>query len=82
MQTMQALQTACSNCNHCFLHETRTNVVFGAGNPHTDLMFVEKALVNRKTNKDNLLSVVLVNSWTPCSRFSISIVTISILQIL
>ena len=40
MQTIQALQAACSNCDNCFLHETRTNLVFGVGNPHADLMFV------------------------------------------
>lgn len=40
MQTMQALHEACSSCDNCFLHETRTNLVFGVGNPNTDLMFV------------------------------------------
>lgn len=40
MQTMQALQDACSSCDNCFLHETRTNLVFGVGNPHANLMFV------------------------------------------
>lgn len=40
MQTIQELQTACSHCDLCALHETRTHLVFGAGNPHADLVFI------------------------------------------
>ena len=32
-----------SNCSKCQLCKTRTNVVFGEGNPDADLMFVGEA---------------------------------------
>jgi DNA polymerase len=31
------------NCQHCPLHQTRTNLVFGRGNPHALLMLVGEA---------------------------------------
>jgi uracil-DNA glycosylase family 4 len=34
------LRTLAAQCTRCKLHRTRTHVVFGEGNPHTDLMFV------------------------------------------
>ena len=38
-----ALLAAAHNCNACRLAGTRTNVVFGVGNPNADLMFVGEA---------------------------------------
>ncbi|HIZ83862.1 MAG TPA: uracil-DNA glycosylase [Firmicutes bacterium] len=35
-----ALEARCKACKACPLWETRTNVVFGDGNPDTDLMFI------------------------------------------
>lgn len=35
-----ALEERCKSCRACGLCETRTNVVFGDGNPDTDLMFI------------------------------------------
>ncbi len=34
------LRARCETCRDCPLWETRTNVVFGVGNPETDVMFV------------------------------------------
>lgn len=34
------LKSACNNCEKCQLHGTRTNVVFGVGNPMADILFV------------------------------------------
>lgn len=34
------LENACRSCTRCGLCETRTNVVFGVGNPNADVMFV------------------------------------------
>lgn len=42
-ETLQALQTACASCQACPLGATRTNLVFGVGNEHADLMFVGEA---------------------------------------
>ncbi|MGD9808558.1 MAG: uracil-DNA glycosylase family protein [Deferribacterales bacterium] len=36
----EALYAQVSKCQKCRLHETRTNVVFGVGDPNADLMFV------------------------------------------
>ncbi len=33
----------CQSCRGCELHKTRTNCVFGTGNPQTDLLFVGEA---------------------------------------
>lgn len=38
-----ALVAAAHNCNACRLAGTRTNVVFGVGNPNADLMFIGEA---------------------------------------
>jgi len=38
--TMEALQQAASDCTRCRLHQTRTQVTWGAGDPHSPLMVV------------------------------------------
>jgi len=43
MDTLDALYKKCSECEGCSLHQTRTNCVFGSGNPNADLMFVGEA---------------------------------------
>jgi uracil-DNA glycosylase family 4 len=40
---LDALRTEASACTRCRLHEGRTQVVFGDGNPNADLMFVGEA---------------------------------------
>jgi uracil-DNA glycosylase len=40
---LDALRTEASACTRCRLHEGRTQVVFGNGNPSADLMFVGEA---------------------------------------
>lgn len=34
------LKNECLNCRKCALSETRTNVVFGTGNPNAEVMFI------------------------------------------
>ena len=36
----EILRQECLECRKCGLCETRTNVVFGSGDPHADLMFI------------------------------------------
>ncbi len=43
METLHALGEQVSGCTRCRLAQTRTQVVFGVGNPHADLMFVGEA---------------------------------------
>ena len=43
METLEAVYEKCAECKGCALHETRTNCVFGYGNPNADLMFVGEA---------------------------------------
>ncbi len=43
MQSLDSLRTDALICRNCSLCETRTNVVFGSGNPSADLMFVGEA---------------------------------------
>ena len=40
---LTAFATEVAGCTKCRLSEGRTQVVFGAGNPHADLMFVGEA---------------------------------------
>ena len=40
MPDLQALERACSSCTRCPLCQTRNNVVFGVGNPNSDIMFI------------------------------------------
>ena len=43
MEELKNLYEQCAKCNACALGETRTNCVFGVGNPNADLMFVGEA---------------------------------------
>ncbi len=38
--SFQELQAACMNCQQCRLGETRTNLVFGVGNPEARVLFI------------------------------------------
>jgi uracil-DNA glycosylase len=42
-EQLKAVYEEARNCTRCPLHLTRTNVVFGAGNADTDLMFIGEA---------------------------------------
>lgn len=42
-EALLALKSRCELCRGCALHETRTNVVFGKGNPDSPLLFVGEA---------------------------------------
>jgi len=41
--TLEALQKQAQNCHLCELSKSRQKVVFGEGNPHTDLLFIGEA---------------------------------------
>ena len=43
VETLEAYAAATAGCTRCRLAEGRTQVVFGSGNPHADLMFVGEA---------------------------------------
>lgn len=43
MDELLQIYDKCQNCTACALHESRTNCVFGVGNPNADLMFVGEA---------------------------------------
>ena len=43
METLEAYAAETASCTRCRLAEGRTQVVFGAGNPRADLMFVGEA---------------------------------------
>lgn len=40
---LNALAKTVANCNACHLHSTRTQTVFGVGNPHANLMIIGEA---------------------------------------
>ncbi len=37
---MEELRANCLNCHNCELGATRTNLVFGVGNEHAEVMFI------------------------------------------
>ena len=39
-ERLQALEEECQNCRECSLCETRKNVVFGGGNPESEIMLI------------------------------------------
>jgi DNA polymerase len=41
--TLEVLAARCGTCQKCALGATRTNLVFGTGNPNAELMFVGEA---------------------------------------
>ena len=43
MKTLEELKATCESCNSCPIHSTRTNCVFGDGDPTARLMFVGEA---------------------------------------
>lgn len=43
IKSLDEIRKECEGCRKCSLAETRTNVVFGVGNPHADIMFVGEA---------------------------------------
>ena len=43
LAALKELEAEVKKCTKCPLHSTRTNVVFGTGNPDADLMFVGEA---------------------------------------
>ena len=40
---LEAVAAEAAGCTRCRLHQSRTQVVFGQGDPHADLMFVGEA---------------------------------------
>jgi uracil-DNA glycosylase len=42
-ETMEEIRAELGECNRCQLGRTRTNLVFGIGNPHARLVFVDEA---------------------------------------
>ena len=40
---LEDLKSICNGCTKCDLSKTRTNVVFGKGNPHAKIMFIGEA---------------------------------------
>ncbi len=40
MDTWESLRESCLSCERCALAETRTNVVFGVGNPEAEVLFI------------------------------------------
>lgn len=42
-RTLDEIQCDCKSCQKCELYKTRTNVVFGVGNPKAKLMFIGEA---------------------------------------
>ncbi len=42
-RTLEDIRTECASCMNCPLGQTRTNLVFGIGNPKAKLMFIGEA---------------------------------------
>ena len=42
-RSLDEIRKECEGCRKCSLAETRTNIVFGVGNPNADVMFIGEA---------------------------------------
>ena len=56
--TLDAVRETALGCTLCPLAETRTQVVFGVGDPHADLMFVGQNISNNTARPIEVLSIV------------------------
>lgn len=56
-RSLDEIRKECEGCHKCSLAETRTNVVFGVGNPHADVMFIGEAPGEKRIYRVFRLSV-------------------------
>ena len=66
MTDFEQLRQECAGCTRCPLGATRTNLVFGVGNEHADVMFIGEAPEKRKTFPESLLSDPPGICWMTC----------------
>ena len=77
-QEWQALQDACSNCRQCTLHQGRTQVVFGVGNPNSPILLIGEGPGEQEDLQgvpfvgpagkllDDMLSIIDIDRHTNC----------------
>ena len=78
MRTWEELYSTCMTCTQCGLCDTRHNVVFGVGNPQSDIMFVGEGPGEQEDLKgepfvgragqllDDMLSIIDLDRKTNC----------------
>jgi DNA polymerase len=64
---LEALREEASACTRCRLAQTRTQVVFGVGNPQADLMFVGEAPASTRTSRGSRSLARRGSCSTACS---------------
>ena len=47
--SLDEIRSVMGDCRACQLYQTRTNIVFGVGNPHARVMFVGEAPGRRRS---------------------------------
>ena len=60
------LETACKACEKCELCQTRTHVVFGMGNPQSDILFIGEGPEKMRIWKASLLLAEADSFWIKC----------------
>ena len=51
IESLESIRLDIGDCQRCKLAPTRTNIVFGSGNPHAELVFVGEAPGSTKTSR-------------------------------
>ena len=61
--SFEQLKQECNLCARCSLGATRTNLVFGTGNEHSDIVFVGEGPGEKKICRAFLLSAPRGSFW-------------------
>ena len=50
-ESLEAIRSDLGDCTRCALHQGRSHIVFGVGNPQADLMFIGEGRARRRTGR-------------------------------
>ena len=68
MSSLESLRQECLRCRDCPLCQYRTNVVFGVGDPASELMFIGEGPGENEDKQGNPLWEPPGSCWTTCWR--------------
>ena len=66
MDQWEQLRQQCMSCRACGLADTRTNVVFGVGDPRAEVLLVGEPREPARTGRASLLWGPPGSCWTIC----------------
>lgn len=67
LEQMSELQRECAGCHRCSLADTRTNLVFGDGNPDAKIMLIGEG----PGEQEDLSGIPFVGAWGTAFRSNV-----------